>query len=414
MSSLTVNVKALYITFIFWVILLSSFFGSLGLNCSFVDELFVISLLPLVIGTYRVYRDLFEVWCLLAFFCVYVLISSFFSNYFRGVKLSALDLFLFLKPILLVLAFFYMANYTKFKVHSYISFSGAIFLVVAVAFYPVNLVFELYPAFDYRLGMGSYSFIFANPGEFLNVLIVLAVAVYTFPRVWARRTVVGAALFLMATTLRFKGFVMIGFIVLVVAIFKFSRSNKKLYGGTTLIEIKKMFPVSRLVIVGLVSLIPGWFQFQTYFLGEMTPRLFLVIKGFSLAVENFPVGVGAGTFGSAVSKMYYSPIYFDLGFENRYGLSSDETNFLSDNYWPMVVAQYGFVGLCLTLLVYAALVRCLLRRFDCSGYSTCGFIIMATSLLLSTLGSAILIGSIGCLYMILIASFTRSSKYGVI
>lgn len=388
--------------------MLASPLEAMGINLTSLDEILVISFIPVILASTRIDRDLFGLLLLVVVFCIYVIASSVFSDYFRGWKLSLLDLFLFLKPVILAVGMLKVSDRVRGKIQVYLYFTGFAFISLALIFYPFNLILEIFPSFDTRLGLGSYSFVFSNPGEFLNVLIVLGVAIYAYPGGVGRQLVLVAVVLLALSTLRFKGFVMIVFSLMVVLIIQRSKVLGIGYFARQKINLKEVFSLRRILFVGLVSLVPGWYQFESYFLSEMTPRLFLVVNGVALGLENFPFGIGAGTFGSAVSKMYYSPVYVDLGFDKLHGLSSHETNFLSDNFWPMVLAQYGFFGLVLTVVIYAVLFRSFLRRLHADKFKICGFLIVFASLLLSTLGSAILIGALGCLYIMLIASLTRS------
>lgn len=85
-------------------------------------------------------------------------------------------------------------------------------------------------------------------------------------------------------------------------------------------------------------------RFEEVLLGEFTPRLKLAVASLTLAVENFPLGTGLSTFGSATSVDVYSPLYGELGLSNHYGMTSSDPRFLMDTFWPMLLAEIGFLG----------------------------------------------------------------------
>ena len=67
-----------------------------------------------------------------------------------------------------------------------------------------------------------------------------------------------------------------------------------------------------------------------------------------LAKKLFPNGTGFGSYASSMAAQYYSRLYIKLGYyrmkgsglqEGRYG------SFLSDTFWPIVIAQTGWLGL---------------------------------------------------------------------
>ena len=48
---------------------------------------------------------------------------------------------------------------------------------------------------------------------------------------------------------------------------------------------------------------------------------------------------------------HYSPLYTRLGYENYFGMGPTDSQFLTDCFWPAVVAQYGFIGTIIFVLV---------------------------------------------------------------
>jgi hypothetical protein len=79
-----------------------------------------------------------------------------------------------------------------------------------------------------------------------------------------------------------------------------------------------------------------------------------------LANKYFPLGTGFATFGSALAAENYSPLYVSLGFNSLHGGSAADPRFLSDSFWPTVIAQTGWIGgllflgvvICLVVLVF--------------------------------------------------------------
>lgn len=78
--------------------------------------------------------------------------------------------------------------------------------------------------------------------------------------------------------------------------------------------------------------------------GQFTPRLKLTLASFEIASSNFPLGGGLSTFGSLTSVLSYSPLYDQTGISSQWGLSSDNTSFLLDTFWPMLIGEIGFIG----------------------------------------------------------------------
>lgn len=146
-----------------------------------------------------------------------------------------------------------------------------------------------------------------------------------------------------------------------------------------------------------VALATGVGQFVDYFLSGLTPRSFIFQNSIAIAGEFFPFGAGAGTYGSAVAKLQYSELYNTLGFYSRWGLSETDGRFLNDNFWPMVVAQYGVIGMAIIIPLYARIVSVAYRRWSLDSRKSIAAMMIVLNLALSTIGSAILIGGLGIL-----------------
>lgn len=90
--------------------------------------------------------------------------------------------------------------------------------------------------------------------------------------------------------------------------------------------------------------------------GFYTPRTILLNESLILADSNFPFGTGMGTFGSWMSTVFYSPLYEEIGLSTNYGMTKDFPIFLTDTYWPMIIAELGWFGFMFMMLFWGALI----------------------------------------------------------
>ncbi len=114
---------------------------------------------------------------------------------------------------------------------------------------------------------------------------------------------------------------------------------------------KLVFIVSALLVFFMILLTPiGAFLVEriSFFSGESgldKARTQLVQRGVTIAYDHFPLGTGAGTFGSPPSyQMGYSEVYYQYGFDKIYGATPKNPNFLQDAFWGKILGQSGFVG----------------------------------------------------------------------
>jgi hypothetical protein len=274
------------------------------------------------------------------------------------------------------------------------------YLILGFFFLPFHYLFDSFVFYDTRFGLNAYNFIAMNAGDFTNMLLVTTLISSTGKSKRQNFFFILIGILLMLSSLRFKAFVISLALVIflnkriLIVIFNLLREKflkKKVFRFKNLL---------RLLPLAIIILLPGYTQFSKYFLSEdMTPRLLLILEGLNIFKENFPFGIGPGYYGSAASSLLYSPIYTELGWTNHWGLGENpETNFLNDSFWPMIMAQYGFLGFIVVIAIF--------RKFFYSYFSIKSLnsfkytLLSILSLLLSTIGSAILIGHIGLFYIL--------------
>lgn len=107
-----------------------------------------------------------------------------------------------------------------------------------------------------------------------------------------------------------------------------------------------------------------------YSMGTESARAMLTLAGPFVAWDHAPFGSGWGTFGSAFSADPYSPVYGMYRMAGIWGLSPSYPAFVSDTYWPMVLAECGYFGFAALL---GALVLFTKRVFRLRSYSRASF-----------------------------------------
>lgn len=193
----------------------------------------------------------------------------------------------------------------------------------------INIFADIGMSYEIRYGLRSYKFIFDHP----TYLVFFNVGLISLLLVDWKENVFWICLDLLATalSLRSKGF---GYVAIVAISLVIMRNKQKLT------------PAKIAAICG-IGIAIGWNQFFFYFntpgyaRGELTSTAILIAR------QSFPLGGGFATFGSAVTAdpNYYSPLYYLYGLANIWGLEPDNILFISDTFWPVVLGEFGFLGL---------------------------------------------------------------------
>jgi len=121
---------------------------------------------------------------------------------------------------------------------------------------------------------------------------------------------------------------------------------------------RKISKVAWMVVILMVVII-SFNQVSYYFveLGEESARYFLIATSPLIARDYFPFGSGWATFGSGFSSDPYSPIYSLYNINYVWGLTIERPVFMSDCFWPMILAETGVFG----LVTYASALVILVR-----------------------------------------------------
>lgn len=191
---------------------------------------------------------------------------------------------------------------------------------------------------DYRYFAYSTKLFFSQP-SFLAVacMICMAVNIACYDliqdRIERKKNTVSIVMlcFIMVMTFRSKAIAsVICIILLYFLLVKFKLQSKAVLFGSG----------------AVLALVIGWDQLNFYYSNNFHTvlRARLHVDAMKLANESFPLGTGFGTFGSSIAAQNYSPIYTKLNYMNLHGGEADGSNFLSDTFWPTVIAQTGWIG----------------------------------------------------------------------
>lgn len=271
------------------------------------------------------------------------------NNKYQELQYAAIDWILVMK---FFMAYFLSQIYTKyFEISEYsnkIYKSIKVIIIILSIFTVANYAFKLYPS-EVRYGIMANKLFYEHPTYLAAVSIALIANLVLFSKKGIKRYIV-LCLIILASTMRIKAIV--AAVITLIIIIYISKTSKKI-------------SILKLGIIGLIALLLAWPQIKFYFFEtEESARKWMTEVSIEIANDNFPIGTGFGTFGSFISGEHYSPLYEMYGLNKIYGLKEGETFFLSDNFWPMIIGQFGYIGTIIYLLALAMIFTKMQKEFD--------------------------------------------------
>lgn len=105
---------------------------------------------------------------------------------------------------------------------------------------------------------------------------------------------------------------------------------------------KKILVVLAPFIFILVCLLTNE-KIQGYFLTQDAPRRLFYYGAYEGLTSCFPIGFGFSLFGGKMAAEYYSPIYFNFGWNSIWAVM-EGSPFLLDTFFPAIIGETGLLG----------------------------------------------------------------------
>lgn len=204
-----------------------------------------------------------------------------------------------------------------------------LFLWVAVIFGVASIFTDIGMGGEVRYGLQAYSFIFGH-AHILAITSISALAIIASNEITQKKLYFYTILTCVCQLLTTKG-PSIVWSIMIFFMFKYYVHNRKI----------KLWLI---ILIAAVGILAGGYQITNYFMNASAPRALLLKYGIETARRYFPLGAGFATYGSDMAKVYYSKLYYQYGFNNIWGMGEYDGMFLNDNYWPMAMGQFGFIG----------------------------------------------------------------------
>lgn len=336
--------KTNYVVFIivFYLIIFRDFFVNYISIFGYLDELFAALAIPVAFcelqkKQYKIViskqKRESRIVLLILLFSLLGLIGNLYYQYQPFFAAVLPDWFLNLKFWLSIYVAYILFKNIDFqscgkKISQHIKIVILLYLILIL----LDIIFNVFPG-DYRYGIKSTQLfygihtVFAAICAFLLALLTVVKEHTKGYRIYATILIV-----LLVSTLRSKA---IGaaclFILLYYIIYFFNKKIK----------------ISHIFMLVLAGILIGWSQIQYYFFSSISntaARNVLLRTCIQVANDHFPFGAGFATYASYYSGIVYSTLYEKYGIMNIYGLTRNNPVYVSDSFWPMIIAQTGYIG----------------------------------------------------------------------
>ena len=292
-----------------------------------------------------------------------------------------------------------ITNYYTFR---YLNAFCRILVVPGVFLAAVNLVKDIGMHTEYVNGVRAFHYIFLRVGNLsfvcVSCLIIMTMAMQEMKK---RERIVQTVfivltLLLLVSTLRARAIIFT--IIYIIGYFHFVLGKK--------VKLRAW----QVILVAAVGLYIGYPKLSLYFGNDTAARGVLLRFGYKTAVKYFPLGAGFASYGTFAARQYWSPLYTTYNFNNYYGLDRKWGGFLTDDYWPAIMAEFGFFGAILMLILIIRITVTCITSTSSNQIARFAAVFGITSMIISSFVSGSFFHTTSVLLMTLIAMSATNKK----
>lgn len=384
-----INIKVFFTNLIILYLIISEIFWGTSKIFQYADEfvtfiLFIHLFLKFITKKLKIGIELKKI----SIICFLLMILGMCSNFISGVQTNLyiiiLDVVSIMKIFICTIAIANMLNLNHAKkISKSLSFLVKLFLISGLIFLPISQLYDIGMRGTLRYGIWSYKFIFGYEHVYSSLILFSLMILYSNDNMENKKFYLIISIIQMIFTTKGPSIIWGGVILFLI----FSLKNKN--------KIK----VKHIVFLAIIGILLGGYQINSYLLNVNAPRYLFYKYGAITANRYFPLGSGFATFGSDMAADNYSKLYYSYGFNSLFGMSPNNKAFLNDNYWPMIYAQFGWIGL-IGLLYCFYLVFLVIQKSKMNYFNKSILISVFVYLLVHSLGSSILTSSVAIIVCI--------------
>lgn len=321
--------------------------------------------------------------------------------HYQPTRIAILDWFLHMK-FFLAIGTTYSLFYNRNMQNMYIEFWRILRILIAGLFLLMlaDYALDIFPA-RVRFGLRAESLFFGTPANMTFVMIALTALLFRLYEFYRGKILLYMIMvwILTLSTLRVKAFasVVVSFFIYFIII----RKRRK-FGF-----------LSWLMMASGVLLIAAR-QLATYYINNADKEVRSVLQRFSFRIANdyFPFGTGFGTYASAYSADPYSRVYIQYHLDRIWGMSREYHSFISDTFWPMIIGQSGYLGLCIYFILILILVLSALKVSKNNAYSYASILLIVIFLFIASTSESAFVNTYAIILAVPIGlAFAENANY---
>ena len=337
-----INVRVLIVEICYLILIIESFFAIRFFQVA--DEIIAILSLGYIVLNIGKKKD--KILMNLLVFCSAVLIVGILGNMVfqkrEDIFVICQDIFIFFKPFLVFYAIYLLLKNQQItdrvilrlnRIITLLVFALLLGLLVGLFFNTQLAHYDIWANFTF---LKTYIFFTGYPSVLAGFIVPIVSLLYYVERKIDYRIII----LLICAFFTQSG---IGFLSIFL-----------LYGLNLIFCFTKKIKWYHAVIIIIGIALVGITEVRNYLLSSSATRAIMLKSSFQLMTSYFPLGVGFSNYGGSVAAKNYSTVYTDLGFNTIWGLGGwGVTGDILDSYFPMIVGQFGIVGLVsVIILVY--------------------------------------------------------------
>ena len=400
MQVLNISMKSLFLVLYFLLANVCEIFQSKFPVVAYYDEFFSLIFLFVILikGISKKKKEITEIYVL----CFFLFFIGAISNFYAGVQLDKtailLDILRIFKLVISCLGFYYLIDkHTASDIVSVLQWPAKIYIILGLVFGILSLFLNLGMRGERRFGFWAFNFLYQNTHVYIMVMIFCLVLIF-LQNGYDKKNFIYGIFVLLQMLLSTKGTSFAAGAAAVI-IFYFAWRNKKIN-------------VRTIILIVFAGILVGTYQINTYFSNHTAPRYRLIEGGVRTALKFFPFGGGFGSYGSDIAAEYNSSLHSLYGFDRTWGMRTGELMFLNDNYWPMILGEFGFIGALAVLCQVFVLFKLIIKK-STPKYVRAVLLSAYIYILIASLGTCIFSTSITILLIdVILLGIVNSSRKG--